>query len=314
LGQTKMRLQIVLILLVPSAILARPENSINEVKEDDGHDNQKCPPWGKWQASKCLWPSQPFTSVPKACTSLPTKPQIPDVLKQFVQSKEIEVYSFVQQLFNLRGANAACGYCSRKIRCRQRQNGEWKKGCGFIQAQIVNEQCAGTQACEITPILGACPPPVPLPARRRPRELDLSGNIENIASHFEGFDALNVEAAQNASLGPPLWHCVRNKNGSKCLCCCGWYFPDAKSGKCVSLKKEDQDGIDIDQNEGDASWAWNGLINPQGPIEAQLGLDDGTDEQTEMPQPSELVQTPPGNRGQVGDAEVKKTVHDANDI
>lgn len=44
--------------------------------------DKKCPPWDKWQSSKCLWPSQQFSSLPKACTSLPKKPKIPDIIKQ----------------------------------------------------------------------------------------------------------------------------------------------------------------------------------------------------------------------------------------
>lgn len=48
----------------------------------------------------------------------------------------------------------------------------------FAQAQIVNEECEGTKACEIKPILGACPPPVPLPPpRRKPKPHDQPDDI-----------------------------------------------------------------------------------------------------------------------------------------
>jgi len=212
---------------------------------------KKCPGWDKWESSKCLWPTQNFSSFPKACVALPKKPEIEDVIKQFIQSKQLEIYSIVQNLFKMRGANETCGYCSRKIRCRQTKGGEWKKGCKFIDAQIVNEQCAGTKACVINSILGACPPPIPMPPPRRRRDDDQNSGIL-------GNTNLDITLDKNATQGPPLWHCARSKDTKKCLCCCGWYFPDAKTGKCVNVRKNQTDEEDPDE---ESSWNWSGLTD-----------------------------------------------------
>jgi len=288
-----MKLQVLLLLFFNVFVLVRAaaiqqENTIED-DEDGGDtdiDNKKCAPWDKWQASKCLWPTQPFSSLPKACVSLPQKPKIQPIIKQFIQSKQLEVYSLVQGLFQLRQAKAPCGYCSRKIRCRQRKGGEYQKGCKFIDAQIVNEECDGNKPCEITPILGACPPPVPMPPpRRRPKPSGMGGNdlsdrLQHVNENALGNQNLEIEAGKNASQGPPLWHCVRNKDGSKCLCCCGWYLPNASNGKCVPLRK------DTDDESEDRHWTWSGLmdIDLQHPFDADAAIDeDEITEQIEAP-------------------------------
>jgi len=290
-----MKVQVLLLLISHASVLiwaaAIQENGIDDVDvgENGEIDAKKCPPWDKWQPSKCLWPTQQLSSLPKACTSLPKKPEIPAILKQFVQSKQIEIYSVIQNLFKLRGAKAACGRCSRKIRCRQRKGGEWKAGCKFIQAQMVDEECDGNKPCEITPVLGACPPPVPMPVIRRrpkphePESIDLNEKLQRIGPDVLGDEDLEIEAGKNSSQGPPLWHCVRNNDGSKCLCCCGWYLPDAKSGKCVKIRKDETE-------EDDHIWKWSGLtdFDLQHPYTMDVAVSDSMIEQIEAP-PMEMA-------------------------
>uniref|UniRef100_A0A915HK11 Uncharacterized protein n=1 Tax=Romanomermis culicivorax TaxID=13658 RepID=A0A915HK11_ROMCU len=34
----------------------------------------------------------------------------------------------------------------------------------------------------------------------------------------------------------PLWHCIKDSSGEKCLCCCGDYFPDIATGQCIRIE------------------------------------------------------------------------------
>lgn len=54
-----------------------------------------------------------------------------------------------------------------------------------------------------------------------------------------GFDHnQGLIAFQNDTLGPAdQWNCAKNRAGNKCLCCCGFYFPDIQSETCRSAKE-----------------------------------------------------------------------------
>jgi len=148
----------------------------------------------------------------------------------------------------------------------------------------VNEECEGSKACEIKPILGACPPPIPLPApKRRPKPRDqvdsLNEQLQRVDLDGLGDQNLEIEVGKNATQGPPLWHCARNKDGSKCLCCCGWYFPDAKSGKCVNIRNQSA------HEDDDQIWNWSGLtdLDFQYPFGLDKVVGDQVIEQIEAP-------------------------------
>lgn len=235
---------------------------------------RKCPPWGKWQKSKCLWvASQPFSSLPNSCTALPRKPQMRDAVKAFFAAKELEVYSIIQNLYKLRGANSPCGSCSRKISCRQRRGGVYKEGCQYVQVKVEPDQCPGQEACVIKPILGACPPPIPNLKRRRrhhhhhrhPRQASMFEVIPD-----QEMSDLDDEPERNKTQGPPFWNCARNKDGSKCFCCCGWLLPNVTSGKCFRFRE----GTD-DEND-DVDTTWTGMIDlaKENPFDENSGFFD----------------------------------------
>jgi len=73
-----------------------------------------------------------------------------------------EMYDIIQTLFKNRGANKACGYCSRKIQCRVREDSEKRSfGCKPKQMKMVDEECEGHEACQLSLVLGGCPAPMP---------------------------------------------------------------------------------------------------------------------------------------------------------
>jgi len=303
-----------------------------------GH-RQECPAWQPWQQSKCLWPTQDYSSIPDACKHHEKHELIPEFLMEYKAAKAKEMYDIIQTLFKNRGANKACGYCSRKIQCRVREESEKMHfGCKPKEFKMVDEECEGTEACQLSLVLGGCPAPVPQKhleelehhktmghkkghhfgqhgqfhhykehwghhhggsgeehsgehKRRRhhgsgssegsseeghrgPRSAqeddDMDGGSKHSggrsnetaptkggssqekvapgsgsgsASQETGSHSGSAESGEHQWGGHhknhtalPLWHCVKSKDGSKCLCCCGDYFPDVGSGLCKKVK------------------------------------------------------------------------------
>jgi hypothetical protein len=278
-----------------------------------------------------------FNSIPETCRSHTKDPKIPQFLQDFHAAKAKEMYDVIQTLFKNRGATKACGYCSRKIQCRQREEGghkHMKFGCKHKDFKMVDEECDGHDACLLTPVLGGCPAPTPQKhmqhmqhskhghhghhmfqhgqfhhyeqhwghhghfgwhsgehggmhsgshsgshsgewkkhsgshsgshewQHRGPRAIDSdsksnetstsskedskseSGSNES-GSHSGSHESGSQEGhhgnhTMSHHVGLPLWHCVKNKDGSKCLCCCGHYFPDINTGKCQKVKYGDK--------------------------------------------------------------------------
>lgn len=71
---------------------------------------------------------------------------------------------------------------------------------------------------------------------------------------------------------------LRNKDGSKCLCCCGWYFPNANTGKCQNIRPDEA-------SEDDQIWNWSGLmdVGDQYPWGMDGSVGDGMTDQIEAP-------------------------------
>jgi len=65
---------------------------------------------------------------------------------------------------------------------------------------------------------------------------------DNIARSFNNTESVTA----------PVWNCVKNKDGSKCLCCCDFFVPDPDTGKCVDttaamqtyVEKKAEDALD----------------------------------------------------------------------
>lgn len=266
----------------------------------EGRRHQECPAWQPWQQSKCLWPSMDYSSIPEACRAQPKHHfHVPDFLKEYKAAKAKEIYEVIQTLFKNRGATKACGYCSRKIQCRIREESKRPHfGCRPKEFEMVDEDCEGHDACQLSVVLGGCPAPTPqrhmqmlqhhkmghhfgqfgqyhhmmehwgLGFRhhgmdehsRWPRSAEAksdehdshsnkssSGEIDKSSSSSEEVDHKSSSRESSEESGErwghhrnhttiPLWHCIKNKDGSKCLCCCGDYFPEVSSGLCKKVK------------------------------------------------------------------------------
>jgi hypothetical protein len=271
-----------------------------------------------------------YSAIPESCRSEPKDPRIPQFLIDYKAGKAKEMFDVIQTLFKNRGATKACGYCSRKVQCRAREeegeeggHGGRKRhhmGCQHKEFKMVDEECEGHEACVLTPVLGGCPAPVPQKHmlehakhmhglhqhgqfhhyqhhwgghhghhghrsgehsgshsgsresgewhHRGPRAIssdeDSSSNETSSSSHSKEHSGEASKSVSHESggmshesggmshesgehygnhrnhTGLPLWHCLKNKDGSKCLCCCGNYFPDIASGTCMKFKFGDK--------------------------------------------------------------------------
>uniref|UniRef100_A0A915HJG2 Uncharacterized protein n=1 Tax=Romanomermis culicivorax TaxID=13658 RepID=A0A915HJG2_ROMCU len=118
-----------------------------------------CPKHGAWQESACLWPGQE-TKIPESCHAN-FSAFLPKAVAEYYKNKAQEFKSVVETLFKKRGITKACGFCSKKLACRKRKF--WKKhGCKPIEFAFVKEECQeDNNACELSLVDGACPPPIP---------------------------------------------------------------------------------------------------------------------------------------------------------
>jgi len=127
---------------------------------------------------------------------------------------------------------------------------------------------------------------MPPPPRKKPdQQTDIDGRLQKIDTNLLGDKNLEIGVnKKNTTQAPPIWHCARNKDGSKCLCCCGWYFPNVNSGKCVSIRKDDA------YEDDEQIWNWSGLmdVGDQYPWGFDGAIGDGVIEQIEAP-PMEIV-------------------------
>uniref|UniRef100_A0A915IBQ1 Uncharacterized protein n=1 Tax=Romanomermis culicivorax TaxID=13658 RepID=A0A915IBQ1_ROMCU len=119
----------------------------------------RCPKWQKWEESSCLWPGTK-PDMPKSCDFMNATKRLPGAVTKYYEAKGKEMVEVLRHVFQQRGLTKPCGFCSRKIACRngKSRGRPHKKSISFA---FVNEECEGGDACRISLVDGGCPAPFP---------------------------------------------------------------------------------------------------------------------------------------------------------